>query len=208
VIAVNSVVDEVEVPARLDAILRSRSSQRAIAERSYWHPNGFLKLVLEGASGVPQLRLHVWPTAHPGDDIHDHAWAYRSLVLAGALCEARYDVVAGPDADAEDFWRHTYRPAGGGRFQLDAPQPVRLREQETRVLSPGDRATGDEACIHFISAIRFPAVTLLSVGRPVHPHSSVYLTAPVVEQTLEPVRATRREVATWVDFALAAQCST
>ena len=47
VIAVNSVVDEVHMPARLDAVLRSRSSQKAIAERSYWHPNGFLKVVLE-----------------------------------------------------------------------------------------------------------------------------------------------------------------
>src|SRR5262245_39638009 len=129
------------MPARLDAILRSRSSQKAIADRSYWHPNGFLKLVLEGASGAPQLRLHVWP--RPGDDdIHDHAWPYRSVVLAGALREVRYDAVDGPDPDAAEYWRHTYRPCGGGRFQLDAPQQVNLRAQRTHVLTPGVPARG------------------------------------------------------------------
>jgi hypothetical protein len=207
VIAVNNVVDEGHMPARLDAILRSRSSREAIAERSYWHPNGFLKLVLEGESGAPQLRLHVWPTPDTEDDIHDHAWPYRSVVLAGALREVRYDEIDEPDPGAEVFWRHTYRPAGGGRFQLDAPQRVRLRARRTRILTPGVSARGDETCIHRFSAM-FPAVTMLSVSRPVRSQSSVYRTAPVTDLTLKPVPATADEVATWVDFALAAQCST
>jgi hypothetical protein len=206
-VIVNSVVDEVQIPARLDAIMRSQSSRDAVAERSYWHPNGFLKLVLEGASGAPQLRLHVWTTPRGEDDIHDHAWAYRSLVLAGAVREVRYaDVDPGPDT--AELWRHSYRPTGGGRFHLDAPQRVSLRVRQTRILTPGVLARGGAECIHRFSAIMFPAVTLLAVGRPVRCWSSVFRLAPVIDLTLKPVPATPDEVATWVAFARAAQCST
>jgi hypothetical protein len=205
-VVIDSVVDELQMPARLDAILRSRSSREEIAARSYWHPNGFLKLVLEGSSGAPQLRMHVWPEPRGGGDIHDHAWPYRSLVLAGAVSEVRYEP-AEPGPDTVDCWRHTYRPTGGGRFHLDVPEPVSLRERQARVLVSGARARGEAECIHRFSGIMFPAVTLVAVGWPVRPWSSVFREAPVIEATLKPVAAGPAEVAAWVEFARAAQCS-
>jgi hypothetical protein len=76
-VTVNSVVDPFRVfDARLDvdmslarlglrgrlgAASTSRSLQDEIAGRSFWHPNGFVKLVLEQHRHDGQLRLHVWP---------------------------------------------------------------------------------------------------------------------------------------------------
>ena len=73
---------------------------------------------------------------------------------------------------------------------------------------PGLLARGEADHIHRFSGIMFPAVTLLAVGRPVRPWSSVFREAPVIDLTVKPVAATPGEVATWVEFARAAQCST
>jgi hypothetical protein len=207
-VSVNSAVDDSLMPARLDALLRSRSSREAVAERSYWHPNGFLKIVLAGSSGAAQLRLHVWPETPDRHDVHDHAWPYRSIVLAGALSDVRYAQVAPGDLDAQVLWRHTYREEGPGRFRLDDPEAVNLRESTRRLLLPSMRSHGDAFCIHSFSAVVSPAVTLLAVGPRQQNHSSVYRRARFVEQSVVPAPTSPAEVATWVEFARAAQCST
>lgn len=207
-VSVNSAVDDSLTPARLDALLRSRSIREAVAERSYWHPNGFLKIVLAGASGAEQLRLHVWPGVPENHDVHDHAWSYRSVVLAGVLQERRYAEVAPGGLDAEVMWRHTYRGDGAGRFRLDAPEVVDLRESSRRLLIPGMRSHGTATCIHSFSAVVTPAVTLLAVGPRQQDLSSVYRRARVVEETVVPAATTPDEVGEWVEFARSAQCST
>lgn len=204
---VNSVVDEVGQGAQIDAVLQSRSTREAVAERSYWHPNGFLKIVLDGRSGQSQVRLHVWPSPVRDDDPHDHAWRYRSQVLAGALLEVRYDEV-GPGLGAELMWRHTYRRSGPGRFQLDAPVLVNLREIERRVYLTSMASHGDATRIHRFTPGITPAVTLLAVGPPQQAHSSVYRREAVADQVVSPRPTTAGEVGSWVEFARAAQCST
>jgi hypothetical protein len=207
-VSVNSVVDDSLMPARLDALLRSRSSREAVAERSYWHPNGFLKIVFAGASGTEQLRLHVWPDVPRHDDVHDHAWPYWSIVLAGVLREVHYAEADPGGLDAEVMWRHTYRENGPGRFRLDDPEVVNLRESTRRLLLPTMRSHGEASRIHSFSAVVTPAVTLLAVGRRRKDNSSVYRRTRVVEESIAPEPASPAEVAAWVEFARAAQCST
>lgn len=69
---------------------------RAIASRSYQHPLGFYKLILAQSSDTGEkLRLHVWRNQAPIDrrveDIHDHFWDFRSLVLIGHLRSEIYE---------------------------------------------------------------------------------------------------------------------
>ena len=62
-----------------------------ITQRSYWHPNGFAKLVLHESDEKEQdqflIRLHVWP-ATQGDHLgesnpHSHRWDFASTILLG-----------------------------------------------------------------------------------------------------------------------------
>jgi hypothetical protein len=143
-VAVNSAVDDAAMPsagrslglarelterrAGLAAvsgrICGSRSLQQAVAGRSYWHPNGFIKLVIEERAGWGQLRLHVWPSAQADDDVHDHAWQYESVVVDGDVREVRYREAAGDDV-GDEMWRHSYGMTGHRRFTL---REVRYRE--------------------------------------------------------------------------------
>lgn len=60
-----------------------------MARRSYWHPNGFAKLVLHVNSDPEfRIRLHVWPEVE-GQPLgesnpHSHRWDFASTVVAGA----------------------------------------------------------------------------------------------------------------------------
>lgn len=59
-----------------------------MAKSSCRHPNGFDRLVLlDGGLGGPTVRLHIWwpNTGGSTEHIHNHSWAFGSLVLSGAL---------------------------------------------------------------------------------------------------------------------------
>ncbi len=92
----------------LCAALSSPQVLKEITARSYWHPNGFLKLILAQSSTGSTLRVHSWrqqkqQSASEGldTDIHSHRWPFISFVLSGALdileftetnqCEDRYN---------------------------------------------------------------------------------------------------------------------
>lgn len=74
----------------LDDLTRDAAAIAGIAARSYWHPNGFAKLILHPGPEV-RIRLHVWPAAGvavPGvlrgeSNPHSHRWEFASTVLAG-----------------------------------------------------------------------------------------------------------------------------
>jgi hypothetical protein len=193
-----------QLTALLEPVLSSRRVRQAIAERSYWHPNGYLKVVLWGGSGQAQLRLHVWTSIDVTGDIHDHAWPYSSVVVDGTMREAVYTETS-PD-HGSPMWRHSYGMVGPRRFILDAPSEVGLDDSETRVLGRGARSGGDQNRIHRFWAATSPAVTLLAVESPSRRVSHVYRSEPVLDRGVVPRSTTAGEVATWVDHALRAPC--
>lgn len=183
-----------EMLRRID---RSRSRTDEIAGRSYWHPNGFVKLVLEQHRHDGQLRLHVWPARPAAEDIHGHAWSYASVVVGGQVSEIPY-----AETDAETgtpMWRHTYGQTGHRQFAMADPVPVRVVESgETRVLRTGDRSGGGPQHVHRFFAVEAPAATMLRVGPVVHRQSNVYREDAVPPQIVEPRPTTRADVAEWL----------
>jgi hypothetical protein len=218
-VAVNSVVDErsswnrarssalgrelVERRAGLGAvaarICRSRTLQDDVAGRSYWHPNGFIKLVLEQRDGWGQLRLHVWPEATDDDDVHDHAWQYESVVVGGELREIRYREAGGDETGGAPMWRHAYGMTGHRRFTLRDPEPVNVIE-DPRALDwhTGDRSGGAPGHVHRFFAVSAPTVTMLRVGPILESYSHVYRTDSSPQPVLAPRPTTRADVAKWV----------
>lgn len=76
-----------------------------VASRSYWHGNGFLKVVLMDRGF--KLRLHLWfPGTACEENIHDHRWSIASTVIAGELhSETWADATQDGDVDlqAQEF---------------------------------------------------------------------------------------------------------
>lgn len=183
----------------LTAILDSPSRQDAIAGRSYWHPNGFAKLVLADDPATGQLRLHVWTNVADDDDIHDHAWAYESTTLAGELSEIVYQKA--PRGTGLQVWRHSYDRVGHRRFAMVDPTPVGLAESDwRRAYAVGDVSGGGPDHIHRFFASKAPAATLLRVGPILRRSSYVYRTAAEPPQVVAPRPTTRDDVREWIGY--------
>jgi hypothetical protein len=183
----------------LTAILGSPSQQEAIAGRSYWHPNGFAKLVLADDPPTGQVRLHVWPDLPDGDDIHGHAWEYESTTVAGEQTEIVYHESL--PGEGRQVWRHSYDRTGHRRFNLVDPTPVRLAEDGVRrVRAVGDVSRGWPGHIHRFFASKAPAATLLRVGPIVRRSSYVYRPTAEPPQVVAPRPTTRDDVCEWIGY--------
>jgi hypothetical protein len=183
----------------LSAILGSPSWQEVVAGRSYWHPNGFAKLVLADDLQAGQVRLHVWPDLPEGQDIHDHGWAYESIVLVGELTEIAFRESA--IGAGRPMWRHSYRQVGLRRFAVVDPTPVRLAElAEPQVHAVGGVSGGRPEHIHVFSPQLTPAATLLRVGPIVRQSSYVYRPTPEPPHVIAPRPTTRDDVREWIGY--------
>lgn len=67
----------------------------ALSRESYWHANGFSKLVLYGSGQEPRIRVHHWPSLTPQQPFHSHSWNFSSMVVFGSLYVERASVSVG-----------------------------------------------------------------------------------------------------------------
>ncbi len=147
-----------------------------MADRSYVHDNGFLKIVLiPSGPGTRTLRLHIWPDGGWEDtNIHNHCWPFTSLVLVGQLEFEEYKVDAGGDVEAVHY---AYIPSGDLDYDLK-PQGTALLKR-TRV---GARRSGElydmyPRVLHRTGATRGRlTATLLMQGDRVSDRAEVYVT--------------------------------
>lgn len=161
-------------PAALDDWLRSFHEDAAawVAEHSYWHSNGFAKLVLHHADQF-RIRLHVWPAGlhrHGEPDPHSHRWDFASTVLAGdGLAIAEYaEADTGPA-----YTRNVY--AGDG---LVSAGSVHLRLHEPRIVSFSHRYATDISVIHTVEPLGTDLVATLLLQGPYRSASTFVYTAP------------------------------
>ncbi len=91
------------------------------------HATGLVKLSLPAARGndAAHLRLHLWLKScslAPSPDYepaHNHRWAFRSLVLVGALEERLSEISNdGEEHDSYAFWGHRDPPVRTGHALL------------------------------------------------------------------------------------------
>ena len=150
-----------------------------VARRSYWHSNGFAKIVLD-ADDDPEgrkLRLHIWPAATDGEsprgesDPHGHRWDFASSVLVGEGFEVvEYDVV---ERDGELYGGYEYNPRSswglrGGIEMLLRPGVVRFRPR-------GDVYRCGTEIVHTVEPLgRGFAATLVVQGRVARSSTWVY----------------------------------
>lgn len=173
--------------AWLGALAADADRLGAMQAMSYWHPNGFAKIVLhlEHDSGV-RIRLHVWPASdqlRAGEsNPHGHRWDFASTVLAGdGLDMTHYadvtDVAgcAGPIEPGEAYTRCRYQAGPSGRATLRPEGPAWLAPVATPTVSAGGIYTCDTSVIHTVMPLGTALVaTLLVQGPDTSPSTVVY----------------------------------
>jgi hypothetical protein len=122
----------------LGAIARDPGVAATVARASYWHANGFAKLVLHDSSEPNfHLRLHVWAAEHETAphwagyyNIHTHRWEFASVILAGALHVDLFAEI--PDLRepksllCDKFEYISAEPEAAGQLVPVGPQALRL----------------------------------------------------------------------------------
>lgn len=144
-----------------------------VARRSYWHPNGFAKLVLQAGRGY-KVRMHVWPA---GDDRlgetnpHGHRWNFASTVLCGdGLRDTHYT----ESPSGMTYERYQY--AGGNvAGALTHEKTVHLAMSGERTIHTGERYDLDTTVVHTVRPLGSALIaTFVVQGTPLHTSALVY----------------------------------
>jgi hypothetical protein len=178
-----------QLASALDALLADRSALVAwlaqldddgpatqVAARSYWHHNGFAKLVLHSAPDF-RIRLHVWPAGpnRRGEtNPHGHRWEFASTVICGdGLRNTEYRET---DAGVPSV-RYAYvgSKAGG---TLTAVGNACLAVHDRRVIRTGERYTISTETVHTVDPIGMSVVATLLVQGPPRLESTAVYCAP------------------------------
>lgn len=164
-----------------------------VAERSYRHGNGFLKVVLLDQGF--KLRLHLWlPGASCEENIHDHRWSIASTILAGELHSEIWADAANDehfDLQAHEF---LYQAAKGAQpaTSLSLHQSA-LRLVRRQCLAAGSHYALPPATLHRIcSHGRELVATLMCSGPAIAGHTRLIAGH---EQLIPEVAARRLSVA-------------
>lgn len=81
-------VEKCSINEIISSLLNDKKQLTLVARKSYFHSNGFIKITLiESGLFGQKMRLHIWPQniEHTGNNIHNHAWDYSSIVCVGEL---------------------------------------------------------------------------------------------------------------------------
>jgi hypothetical protein len=166
--------DRPTLVAWLRSVVADAEQLARVAAASYWHANGFAKLVLHAAPGF-RIRLHVWPAGEGrrGEpDPHSHRWDFASTVLTGdglAIVESVELLESDSDTDVA-CTRYAY-----DGFSLVPDMKVFLRCDRQFDVLTDDRYTTVTTTIHTVAPKGNGLVaTLLVQGPHVNPATAVY----------------------------------
>ncbi len=164
--------------AWLTSIVHDSAVRAPVTEASYWHVNGFAKLILH-STDVFRIRLHVWPRV-PGrrgeTDPHSHRWAFASTVLTGAglSITEHVEVEAG-----FPFIRYCYdgrRLVPSGRALLDSGT--------TRTVHTRERYTTDTDIVHTVTPLGDDLIATLVVQGP-HVQDTTVVYGPLTGELMD-----------------------
>lgn len=183
-------------------------------EQSEWTVQGFgfLRTYFGPADAPKRFRLNLWDSHFtvPGvSTIHDHPWHFTSVIVAGAFCNQRYDIVPTPygherQGNGLSLTHHhtTIKTGIGGGIEKSSYEDVRLVPQAPELYAPGDVYFQEASEIH--ETIFKDGTVTLNERRPTGDgeHARVFWPYGMEWVDAMPRPATREEVNTAVTNSL------
>lgn len=184
--SIASIIAELSQPDTLRLLLaqllRSEEALCGVQQRSYYHHNGFRKLVLLQNKAF-KLRLHLWEanSERHHENIHDHRWNFASCLLAGSF----QTVIWEEDPSGPEFRLNcTYTPAqGDGHYGVAENGHVRLRQKAVHTLHAGDLYYMPASTLHQVTDPgQGETITLMLTATPVLEHCKLYAEQSIAER--------------------------
>lgn len=163
------------VRALLATIRSSPAIAGDVARRSYWHCNGFAKLVVHVGDPRFRLRLHVWPgrddsgpvsgPAAGEENVHSHRWPFSSVVLCGKIRVDEYARAPRAGAGGARYDEYRYATVKQGLVgHLERLSTCVLRPTASTPYGPGEQHHCATDVLHTVSPLAAPTATLLVQG--------------------------------------------
>ena len=136
----------------ISSLIQSPELLAKIAARSYWHGNGFLKVVLLDQGY--KLRLHIWFAGTSCEEnIHSHRWGFASHVLTGSLKSELWTDAANDDLSASRCASKT-GPANSRSLTLQTKEYVyTAKHQSGHTPIPAHKKLIGTACLQKLQDI-------------------------------------------------------
>lgn len=136
----------------ISSLIQSPELLAKIAARSYWHGNGFLKVVLLDQGY--KLRLHIWFAGTSCEEnIHSHRWGFASHVLTGSLKSELWADAANDDLPASRCTSKT-GPANSRALTLQTKEYVyTAKHQSGHTPVPAHKKLIGTACLQKLQDI-------------------------------------------------------
>lgn len=155
-------------------VLRTECLLNAVLKESYYHENGFHKIVLL-SSQLFKLRLHHFGSGVklPMENVHDHRWAFASSILTGTL---KMDLFEVHQSEGESLKHYCYDSnKSSGEYATSPIGKKFIRKKETRTYCAGDQYLMLPADLHrIINKPGEESVTLILTGNPISRTCNLY----------------------------------
>jgi len=189
-----------ELAGLLSSCLAEAEIWRQVADSTYCHPNGFIKLVLWDPPDAPfRLRLHIWTASskqrarQDEQNVHGHRWNFGSAIIAGTGLQV--DEFVRCDAGGEVYGSYKYRPsdpaavARGPEYasepsELELVGKARLERSARYTLAVGDSYSCATDMLHTVRSLSADLTATLVIQGP-----SLLTDAPVYRRPEQPAQA-------------------
>jgi hypothetical protein len=160
----------------IEGICGSKDMLDRTVASSYYHENGFHKIVLLSGR-MFKLRLHHFGVTAkiPMENIHDHRWCFASTILSGELNMDLF-TVSEKGSRTEKAYHFIYESdKSGGSYRTDFVSVAHLRKSESRTYVTGDTYLMRTHELHRIrNKPGRESVTLILTGKPVGSRCNLY----------------------------------
>lgn len=160
---------------------------QAVQEASYYHRNGFHKLVLLQGTHF-KLRLHHFEaqgaTVPPAENIHDHRWPFASAIVSGSLHMKLFEPHVATGVPVEAYEYNSQRGQGNDRAVWK--RSCFLRTTSYQVYEAGDQYFMPTTLLHQIVYVPGrQALTLMLTGKPERTTCRLFAKGKLQAQDLE-----------------------
>lgn len=135
-------IDQETFPEFIEKVIANDDWLEAIAKRSYYHVNGFDKLILLQEDNY-SLRVHIWWKKNrkkTREDVHNHRWDFISGVLVGTSVQELFSLSSKEEEGAFEVSHYRYTPQRTHknlRYQMKNLGSVFLCKQGKKRISHG-----------------------------------------------------------------------
>lgn len=189
--AIREVNSLFSVPANLSFLLQCIMNNddllQSTLDESYYHENGFHKLVILHGKNFKLRMHHFGNTARiPMENVHDHRWAFASTILSGELKMRLFEV---NENDGEPVIHYKYDSNKlSGQYETIQVGKTNVKQIKEKTYKAGEQYFMGTTDLHRIINQPFEeSITLILTGMPISDVCNLYATRPLnqVEKTPE-----------------------